>query len=629
MGGTYNPKLLFDLDALANEQTVAQLVASTAVSRGVDSTWRAGPYRYREVSSGGELVTAGGVRLNPLPLLPGIWHAGAWGGDPTNYSSTLQSIQDYVISQGAGTIQLSPGVHVLTSAVATSGYSDSGDGTQTTGLHLRGVNGLTTLRGNGSSADFIRWKNMLDCSIADLVFDYRGTVNQSFTNPVTISKELRVAIERCVYLDSAPTTANYTIGTGNGSTTSFLFENDAFKDRHLMPGTVTIAAPGGQTLTDAGHTDGRLTGDGSGSIVYGDNNGNWAVSVTFDSPPSSGDIVMTVGETDQRQSIVLLNCDNVVVRDNNLSNGGRIKVGRPGRFCLIENNWLYGVNDNGITVVNIEDVGDTSDITIRGNTILHPATVGIFAGSDGDDQSLSGQQDVRLRIVGNTVLAPRTCLRYTLTGQSNGPTLIHGNTFQIQSLVHNGTRVYQPDSDTSACVDLADDATNITLSENTIESSDLCAVSIPPCSNVKILGNTIGTVGEGKRALRFAGGLASGVRVQGNTFYCGMLVTGASGASWQDCVFSDNTIYSRNDQAADGMFQFSTSVLDVDIRNNTLRMLSGTADQPFVRTTAAGTRIRAFGNDWGPSRITGFTVSGDGTYHADSVLTPNYGIQPE
>ena len=52
----------------------------------------------------------------------------------------------------------------------------------------------------------------------------------------------------------------------------------------------------------------------------------------------------------QRQYILLSPCDKCWIENNHLSEGGRIKVGRPGNQIFIKNNVLENVNDNAITV---------------------------------------------------------------------------------------------------------------------------------------------------------------------------------------------------------------------------------------------------------------------------------------
>ena len=107
----------------------------------------------------------------------------------------------------------------------------------------------------------------------------------------------------------------------------------------------------------------------------------------------------------QRQYIAILNTEDVLVENNHLSEGGRIKVGRPGRRIVIRNNTLHNINDNGITVVD-QGGGLSSDILIEHNTIINPLNSGIFFGADGQPAGTAALQlyDVTIRnnaITGN------------------------------------------------------------------------------------------------------------------------------------------------------------------------------------------------------------------------------------
>src|SRR5262249_30975744 len=89
----------------------------------------------------------------------------------------------------------------------------------------------------------------------------------------------------------------------------------------------------------------------------------------------------------QRQYILLLPCDNCWVENNHLSEGGRIKVRRPGQRLFINNNVLEKVNDNAITVVDGYrpiDATPSADIHIEDNVILDPLGTGVFFGVDGE-----------------------------------------------------------------------------------------------------------------------------------------------------------------------------------------------------------------------------------------------------
>lgn len=113
--------------------------------------------------------------------------------------------------------------------------------------------------------------------------------------------------------------------------------------------------------------------------------------------------------TNQRQYVLLLNCRDCVVEGNQLHNGGRIRVGRPGTSVRIRNNFVEDANDNAITVSD-RDNQRSRDIHISGNRILNPVGVGIYFGADSDRDRwpLMALEDVRIsgnRVEGSWKLA--------------------------------------------------------------------------------------------------------------------------------------------------------------------------------------------------------------------------------
>ena len=89
----------------------------------------------------------------------------------------------------------------------------------------------------------------------------------------------------------------------------------------------------------------------------------------------------------QRQYVLLLNCDFCSVIGNRLTEGGRIKVGRPGSDITISDNILENVNDNAISVVDNNGGGISERINITHNHITKPKGVGIFFGADGEAET--------------------------------------------------------------------------------------------------------------------------------------------------------------------------------------------------------------------------------------------------
>jgi hypothetical protein len=106
-----------------------------------------------------------------------------------------------------------------------------------------------------------------------------------------------------------------------------------------------------------------------------------------------------------RQHIGIINSTDVLVENNVLSQGSRIKVGRPGRRIVIRANTVNDPSENGITVSD-KGSGLSSDILIENNMITAPLNSGIFFGTDGQNAGTAATQlfDVTIRnnaITGN------------------------------------------------------------------------------------------------------------------------------------------------------------------------------------------------------------------------------------
>lgn len=127
----------------------------------------------------------------------------------------------------------------------------------------------------------------------------------------------------------------------------------------------------------------------------------------------------------QRQYVLILSAVDILVEDNHLSDGGRIKLGQPGRRLVIRNNILDFVNDNGITVVDIPtsswpDGNNVSeDILITGNRIIDPTVTGIFFGADGEPNGVNVITR-RVTIANNIITGPLSaCIKGTLPDQAS------------------------------------------------------------------------------------------------------------------------------------------------------------------------------------------------------------------
>jgi hypothetical protein len=236
-------------------------------------------------------------------------------------------------------------------------------------------------------------------------------------------------------------------------------------------------------------------------IEYGDSNGNWAATVVFATAPTNGtDVSLTYGYCDQRQPILLLNVSEVLVEGNFLECGGRIKIGRPGNKCIIRDNILYGVNDNGITVV--DEIGQCStDLTISGNMVFFPATTGIFAGGDlGNVPPSDTTSHNNTRIIGNTIVGgPMNGILVSFTAGGTRNLQIHDNHIRRIGATHFGTNrsaiYYQKEaSDT----DTTNDNVACSIVGNTIEGEFRQRYIGAGGRNIDISGNLInGMSGRG------------------------------------------------------------------------------------------------------------------------------------
>jgi hypothetical protein len=171
---------------------------------------------------------------------------------------------------------------------------------------------------------------------------------------------------------------------------------------------------------------------------------------------------------EQRQYILLLNCEGCRVVENHLSEGGRIKLGRPGRGLLIRGNIVERANDNAITVVDIGE-GLSEDIRIVNNRVLHPLVVGIFFGADGEGQTSPSLITRNVRIEGNYIEGDwrLACILGTLPAIAD-EILVRGNTCAKQGPTQQATAGIIIKRTNDAALR----ATDIRVEANTVFSAD-------------------------------------------------------------------------------------------------------------------------------------------------------------
>jgi hypothetical protein len=228
----------------------------------------------------------------------------------------------------------------------------------------------------------------------------------------------------------------------------------------------------------------------------------------------------------QRQYILLANCRDCRVEDNQLRNGGRIKVGRPGWNIRILRNVVEDANDNAITVADLND-GFSSDILIADNRVIKPVGVGIYFGADSDVEKwpLMRLSNVRIRrnyIEGEWTVAcifgrlPFDTRLIRVTSNQcvrTSASLANSQTTGIQ--IRRSCEAFMP------ARDLAIRCNRISTSASGGTALDLAGIYLIGLhSDVRILENEVRSIGPRSILFRFADG--TNARVQQNTLTGGV-----------------------------------------------------------------------------------------------------------
>jgi hypothetical protein len=265
-------------------------------------------------------------------------------------------------------------------------YTYSAEIAPPSGLRLVDAGGTFKMK-TGSACNFLSTSSAVNDFLADGIrVDVNGHT-ADFASCIALSGGgSRATIRNSRFFDSNPPSTTETVGTGDGVTSTFTRTLTNSPTRQPLS-TTFVVTDGSQTLTDDG--DGVFTGNGSGTVSYGNEDVAGAISVTFTSPPANGaTITVAYSHCQQRQYIVLLGFDSVKVQNNRLTEGGRIKVGRPGKRLIITGNHVRDVNDNGISMVDTSPGGVTEDVVVSSNIVKNCGTAGIYFGGDG--QSATG-----------------------------------------------------------------------------------------------------------------------------------------------------------------------------------------------------------------------------------------------
>lgn len=201
--------------------------------------------------------------------------------------------------------------------------------------------------------------------------------------------------------------------------------------------------------------------------------------------------IMGTMPAQQRQYVLLLNCNNCRVDGNHLSEGGRIKLGRPGRELYIRDNIVERANDNAITVVDI-GAGESVAIRILNNRVLSPKSVGIFFGADGESQMDPALTTRDVRISGNSIRGDweTACILGTLPARANKIEVVRNSCLKTGTT--GAFRAGIVIKRTNGAVERTQD---IKIERNRISASDgLADLGVPPLDmgGLLVMGNHSG-----------------------------------------------------------------------------------------------------------------------------------------
>ena len=531
---------------------------------------------------------------------------GAVGDGVTNENQAISDAFDVVVAAGGGTVYFPAGTYIVTTKFEYSGVN----------IAIRGDSRSNTIikYGSATNGKIFKINDGDNCTVSDLTFDFNGSTKE-FADSIAVNKCKNVEIRNCQFLDLNPQKlGDITIGTGNGGKKEFTFVKSSYNDYQIMPGTVVVTA-GTVQLSDEELADGHLflkdpildengrialNQTTQGQILYGSNNGEFAIRVKFQTAPADGvPVTLNAGYSDQRQPILILNCTDVLINNNILKCLGRIKIGRPGNRVIVTNNIINGCNDNGITLVNIapsnadpDDPGSLSpqpklinrDLLIQNNIINHAATTGIFFGGDGGPEAVFPLEFYNIQITNNNITTSGgSGIKFTPSSGSgsqerSGQIIIANNNIDMQYITKSdGTPLKVPGSFTAA-INLGSGSNGIMVSNNNIDASGsyLGCVSYTAINNCVFSGNTFKNTSS--RAFRGNGSaLIENSVFSDNTFNCSIVMSPQDGDASliRDTTFLGNTMVSDNTLRNAGSFINGGALEDVIISNNIFMFADG------------------------------------------------------
>lgn len=530
---------------------------------------------------------------------------GAVGDGVTNDNAAIEDAFDSVVAAGGGTVYFPAGTYLVTTQFWYSGVD----------IAIRGESRSNTVIKYGSleNAKIFRIDNGDNCTVSNLTFDFNGCTKE-FADSIQVNNCENVVVRDCAFLDLNPLQISpITIGTGDGTKTEFILQDQTSDDYQIMPGTVVVTA-GSVGLDDSaladGHlflTDPSLDSNGKiapnqttqGQILYGDNNGSFSIRVKFQVAPAAGvPVTLEFGYADQRQPILILNCSDVLVTNNILKCLGRIKIGRPGNRIVVTNNIVNGCNDNAITVVNVNPTGESADpttvspqprlicneIVISNNNVNHAATNAIFWGGDGSDKVPFPLEYHSIQVTNNNVTCSGgSAMKFMPSAglDKSGRINIADNNIEMQYITaDDGTiiKVTGPNLFTSA-INFASGYVNDTIiSNNNIDSTGatLAAVSYGSLFNCIFTGNRFNSPTQ--RVFRGNGTCTiENCVFNDNLFICGTVIAPqTSNASViKGTTFAGNVLITDNTIRDSGSLVNGGSLEDVIISTNLFQFADG------------------------------------------------------
>jgi hypothetical protein len=186
MWGTDMVLTAFPIATAKVYRTVASLLSSTETTRGLGAIWEAGGFRYEEVSSGDDVITAGGVKLKVLPNPGETWNPGTVSlpsvraeGDENTGLNLLGSDQLQLVTGGVARLLVTASAATLNLPLGGTAVTQSATDTTAGRLLKVGDAGILGL------APQVNTSNALDDLVPGCTFVRVTTANVATVNGPT------------------------------------------------------------------------------------------------------------------------------------------------------------------------------------------------------------------------------------------------------------------------------------------------------------------------------------------------------------------------------------------------------------------------------------------------------------